>query len=208
MKRASLAGLDAFRILDADTGEVYYGCSQDWYGDEWKRMSGCGPAAASNIFIYSWRMSSEGRMMERRDAVSFMDDVWNFVTPTERGIPTTEMLHKRVASFGESRGLRVCGVSCDIPEERDARPSCGAVEAFLLGALSHDFPVAFLNLCNGEESNLDDWHWVTIFSVEREYDDGDVTAHILDKGRLMAIDLTLWLATTRRGGGFIYFDMS
>jgi hypothetical protein len=72
-------------------------------------------------------------------------------------------------------------------------------------ALSRDVPVAFLNLCSGEEKNLQEWHWATIISLQAE-ENGLVFVHILDEGAVRVVNLTLWLETTTRGGGFVCFD--
>ena len=68
--------------------------------------------------------------------------------------------------------------------------------------------MAFLNLCNGEEKNLDRWHWVTIISLEYAKDKNQVLANILDEGVIKKISLSLWYHTTTLGGGFVYFTNS
>ena len=79
---------------------------------------------------------------------------------------------------------------------------------FLEGALHQDSPVAFLNLCNGDENNLEPWHWVTIISLEYSEDGKCVFIEILDEGLIKKIDLLLWYDTTTYGGGFVYFIAS
>jgi hypothetical protein len=69
-------------------------------------------------------------------------------------------------------------------------------------ALSGDRPVAFLNLCNGKEKNLDRWHWVTVVSMEYT---PPVLLRVLDGGTVKTVDLALWRDTTTDGGGFAYF---
>jgi hypothetical protein len=199
--------MDAFKITDRSTGEVFYGCDQDWFGTNWQRLSGCGPSVVANILIYNGR-DSDWRIEDKDAAVRFMEEVWKFVTPTNRGIPTTEMLLERVFSYGESKGMAVRHSDCGIPEEKSLRPSIGDVTAFLSGALERDAPVAFLNLCNGEEENLDEWHWVTVVSLEQRQYDGHVIATIIDRGKIIAVDLSVWLDTTNQGGGFIHFRMT
>jgi hypothetical protein len=66
-------------------------------------------------------------------------------------------------------------------------------------------PVAFLNLCNGEETNLERWHWVTVISVEYEEIKQGVFLSIMDEGMIKRINLALWYETTTLGGGFVYF---
>jgi hypothetical protein len=76
---------------------------------------------------------------------------------------------------------------------------------FLEGALQQDSPIAFLNLCNGDEKNLQSWHWVTIIALEYSEDGNSAFIDILDEGLIKKIDLLLWYKTTTHGGGFVYF---
>ena len=204
MEKVSLSNMDAFKITDSGTGEVFYGCSQEWFGTDWQKLSGCGPSVVTNILMYQ-NHGAGGEPRDKASAVSLMEEVWKFVTPTRRGIPTVGMLLERVMSYGESRGVTICHSECDVPEEKSRRPSIDAVSSFLGEALGRDAPVAFLNLCKGEEHNLDEWHWVTVVSVERRESDGHFVIGIIDKGHILSVDMSLWLETTSCGGGFIHF---
>ncbi|MDR1966513.1 MAG: hypothetical protein LBQ36_07365 [Synergistaceae bacterium] len=206
MKSISLKRIDAFKIIDENTDEIFYGCDQEWFGTEWQRRSGCGPSAVSNMLLYR-AAPLGGRALSKSDCASLMEEVWHHVTPTEHGIPNTEMLCESVKAYGASKGAKVACAHCEIPEDRSLRPSGGEVASFLEVALSSDIPVIFLNLCNGEEENLDEWHWVTIVSLERAEPDGRMKLRILDKGKIGIVDLTLWLDTTECGGGFVHFVM-
>jgi hypothetical protein len=137
-----------------------------------------------------------------------MEEVWKYVTPSKRGIHTTEMLRERVAAYGASKGMTVSSARCEVPETKSLRPTPGEVTSFLEDALSRDIPVAFLNLCNGQEENLDKWHWVTVAAIETGDPEGRVPLCILDRGRIVKIDLALWLDTTTYGGGFIHFSIT
>jgi hypothetical protein len=77
------------------------------------------------------------------------------------------------------------------------------VYAFLDEALAQDLPVAFLNLCNGDEANLDEWHWVTIVALTPDPYGGVLLAEVLDGGTVKRIDLEKWYASTTRDGGFV-----
>jgi hypothetical protein len=197
--------INAFRVLDELTNEFSYGCDQKWFSTEWQRRAGCGPSVASNLYVYMTRdrRASPWKFNDKCSVAALMEETWKYVTPTERGIPETTMFCEAVDSFARSKGLNLDCVSCDIPEEETLRPSPGELLSFLEKSLSDDSPVAFLNLCNGEEENLDSWHWVTIVSVERRAPDEHVLVRILDEGRIKNVDLTLWLETTKLGGGFV-----
>ena len=80
-----------------------------------------------------------------------------------------------------------------------------AVVNFLRVGLQRDLPIAFLNLCNGAEQQLEPWHWVTISGLDYDTYNQYAIAQICDGGIVKRIDLALWLHTTRQGGGFVFF---
>jgi len=94
---------------------------------------------------------------------------------------------------------------CDLPKDKSLRPKLSQVLDFIQKALINDSPIAFLNLCNGEEKNLCQWHWVTIISLEYADDKKSAFIKILDEGLIKEIDIALWYNTTTLGGGFVYF---
>jgi hypothetical protein len=208
MVKLSLSNIDAFKVADDETGEIFYGCNQDWYGSDWQRMSGCGPSVVAGILMYLRCDIAAPGVKGKKYAISFMEEVWKYVTPTQRGIHTAEMLRNRVVSYCVAKNLKVASEVCGIPEERAFRPQMERVWAYMTDALSRDIPIAFLNLHNGEEENLDEWHWVTVVSAEQTEPNGNVVIGILDRGRALVADLSLWLNTTRYGGGFVYFSVT
>lgn len=210
MTLKSISNPDVFMVLNRDTNERHYGCDQEWYSTEWQRRSGCGPTAAANIIYYlthkGQTSKSEQDIVCKSECSSLMEEVWNHVTPTTEGIPTTKMLCEEMLSYIKSKGLDFEYRFMDIPKEKDRRLKLSEVLDFLETALSEDVPVAFLNLCNGDEINLERWHWVTIISLEYTDQDEQIFINILDEGLIKKIDLTLWYDTTKRGGGFVYFS--
>lgn len=208
----SITDTNLLRIFDSETQEAYYGCDQKWYGTEWQRLAGCGPTAVCNIILYlnhTRKAAGVNQVLgSKENALSFMEDVWNFVTPGRHGIPTTKMLYEAVLIYTKAKGLNVEFHVCDVPEEKSSRPQFGDVVDFLKGALSQDAPIAFLNLCNGDEKNLDSWHWVTIVALDEDPDGRRVFIQVLDGGLIKKIDLSLWYHSTSIGGGFVYFTLS
>jgi hypothetical protein len=95
----------------------------------------------------------------------------------------------------------------DVPQLKSNRPRLTEVLNFLEEAFDNDVPVAFLNLCNGDEKNLERWHWVTVVSLNVSDDGRDAFVDILDSGIIKKIDLGLWYDTTTLGGGFVYFTL-
>lgn len=198
------------KVFDVNSQTAYYGCDQEWYATEWQRCAGCGPSVVSTMLLYFNRVSclSKSGVYTKEDCLSLMEEVWQYVTPTDHGIPTTKLLYEDVLQYGEAKALTIEYCVCDMPEESSARPPFPELVRFLAGALDQDIPVAFLNLCNGDEQNLDRWHWVTIIALEYDESGENALVTIVDGGMLKRIDLALWYKTTTQGGGFLYFTAS
>lgn len=209
MEKLALLNIEAFRIFDNGTDTLSYGCDQQWFSTERQRSSGCGPSVASSILLYlsRSRQPDEPPPNCKNRCTAFMEEVWEHVTPQERGIPTTAMFCECLQAYADSREMNIAIISLDIVEEKTLRPALSEVLAFLESSLANDTPIAFLNLCNGSEENLDRWHWVTIISMERNLLTGNVTIEFLDEGIIKNIDVTQWYATTTLGGGFVSFTV-
>ena len=52
--------------------------------------------------------------------------------------------------------------------------------------------------------NIDSWHWVTIVGIK--YLDNDLICTVTDEGELKEINISSWLKTTTKNGGFIYYS--
>lgn len=208
MRIISISNIDAFKVLDKGTHATTYGCDQRWFATERQRSSGCGPSVASSILLYlnRPRSANDKELCCKNKCTAFMEEVWEYVTPKEKGIHTTEMFCESLQSYVLSKGLKLEFFCCDIPEEKLARPAISEIAFFLETAFLRDIPVAFLNLCNGSEENLDRWHWVTVISMGYEESEKSVIIHFLDEGIIKAINLALWRDTTTLGGGFVYFS--
>ena len=203
MTTRSLKRLNEFTVVDENTGNRYYGCHQEWYGDAWQRRAGCGPTVATTLYFYQNRLWQ--RSNTKQSWLQLMNEVWDYVTPSSGGMPTTTMFFTAVLSYTRAKGLDVEHYHCELPEDRACRPTMPHVLEFIESGLQADAPVAFLNLCNGAVQNLARWHWVTIVALEYETEADQATVTILDEGQLKKIDLSLWLKTTTKGGGFVYF---
>jgi len=200
----SIKNQDIFRVPDENQGKIHYGCDQEWYSTEWQRKAGCGPTVASNLIHYI-KNKEISACFCKDTCLSLMEEVWNFVTPTRYGINTTKMFSELFLTYAKEKRIEVQARICDLPKEISLRPKMPALVGFLKEALSKDSPVAFLNLCNGDEANLQYWHWVTIISVEYGDTDEKAFINIMDEGIIKKIDLGLWCRTTTLGGGFVYF---
>lgn len=208
----TLAHSEWFEILDESTQTRYNGVDQDWYGEEWQRTAGCGPATAANIVHYAWRKKSlVCRAITKSQMTALMEEMWQYVTPTANGIPTTELFCGLFDSYLEAKGLKTSRVACCLDLRRDGGeflPFKRILE-YLETSLRNDNPVAFLNLCNGDALELESWHWVTVISLRFDLDADllNATIEILDAGSVKRVDLALWYQTTTKGGGFVSFDL-
>lgn len=201
---ASLSNLEYMHVLDEDGG-VSYGCDQQWYGSVRQRMAGCGPTVATNILLYMSRAHGLALPLEARDkagCIRLMEQVWRHVTPGYMGMHLPELLERGVLAFAREHGMALGSRLMEVPKKASIRPNLPEVTAFIREALRADNPVAFLNLCNGDIAELDEWHWVTLVALKP----GDgAFATIYDGRKSFDMDIGLWLATSKRGGGFVYF---
>ncbi len=203
MTRISVKNPEYFEILDDMTSEKYLGCNQQWYKKPWQRMAGCGPTVAANIILYS----RESTGISKNESLTIMDEMWKHITPTMKGVNTTNIFYNGLVSFANSKGAGLFYDAVDIPKKNDMRPSFDKVIDFIKRSLENDMPLAFLNLCNGKEKCLDEWHWVTLVSLEYREDLSSANIEILDESIKKTIDLLLWYNTTTLGGGFISFAL-
>ncbi len=212
MLTKSIQNVNLFKIYDEAAQRTYYGCDQEWYKRKWQRLSGCGPTAVSNIVYYLNRTHTDSvpddSPLTKSDCVSLMEEVWRYVTPTLRGIPSTKMLYHDVLDYAKAKALNLQLDVIDIPEKQLLRPEFSRILSFLDLALSNNTLVAFLNLNNGTEKQLDSWHWVTIISLEYAEDASAAFIHFLDEGGIKKIDLVQWFRTTTLGGGFVSIGLA
>jgi hypothetical protein len=209
MNLISISNLEFLKLIDQSTYKIFYGCDQEWFLTEWQRLSGCGPSVATNIILYLTNKGNGKGLRHnnnsKNECLLLMEEVWKYVTPTCDGISSIKMFCDLMQSYIKSKGLNSEYKYMNLPENQDERPRLVEVLGFLEGALIKDLPIAFLNLCNGAEKNLESWHWVTIISLEHNEERKEVYINILDEGLLKKIDLKLWYNTTTREGGFVYF---
>lgn len=207
MMTMSISNPDLFKVITDEAS--CFGCDQEWYVSEWQRLSGCGPTAAANLIYYLTHndpaLSSQSCFNDKTFCLSLMEEIWAYVTPTSEGVDTTKMFYESLLPYFQSKGIRVTYEFSDLPEDKALRPSFSEVLDFLIRAMQNDAPVAFLNLCNGDEDQLEEWHWVTIIALEYSENRETAFVKILDQGQIFTINLTLWYNTTALGGGFVYF---
>lgn len=204
----SLSKPECLHVISPET-DIYMGGSQDWYPDEWQRLSGCGPTTASNIMWYVARSHAGLQTLcgtgdnSQQAFLALMLEMFTYVTPGTRGVHTSAHFIRGTTQYGSARSVAITPHVLEIPMLPSSRPDIDAVCSFITAAMQADTPVAFLNLSNGSLEELDSWHWVTILGV----DTGTATAQAVDQGKALPIDMACWLRTTRLGGALVYLTM-
>jgi len=202
MKSTHLVDLKKFELIEDLNQEITYGLNQEWYPSKWQRLAGCGPTAASSLIYYTFTTDSS---LNKEAAVKLMEDVWNYVTPGMGGVYKRSMFTSGLERYFETNHINSSIRSIEITKNKKTRLSLNEAITFIENGLNMNSPIAFLNLDNGDEDKLDEWHWVVISGIDIHEAHSQVFIHIMDDGKLFAIDLELWLRTTKKGGAFVYF---
>lgn len=199
-----LPNLPALSMQGSDT--LYYGGDQEWFANRWQRQAGCGPTNCANLLWYLAKTRRGCAPLCPYDAshkegfIQLMEDVWQYVTPGNMGVNSTDIFADGAKRYGEAKGLALLTEALVIDRINRGARDYHAISLFVAWALSRDLPVAFLNLSNGTLNNLDSWHWVTIVSLR-----GD-DAMIYDQGKPLWVNLKEWTATSIMGGGFVTIE--
>jgi len=193
----TLKNIEYLKIVDSDL----IGCDQDWYGKPWQRLSGCGPTCASMMALYQVNPSKAPKTMD--EAKTTMNAVWHYITPSFGGINRLDRFYNGFSNYLNTLNLPHTNHALEIPKQIALRPQLTEILDFIMTGLKQDSPIAFLNLNNGKVHNLEAYHWVLIIGLEQSSPD-EALVHIVDSGKHMIIDLSLWLKTTTSSGGFVY----
>ena len=193
---AKINNIDLFKVKDNEN--TYYGFSQEWYKDEWQRRAGCGATVVSSIINY-YNQRNNFKEVRISDALKIMEELWNYLLPTEQGLNSIKLFYDGIKSYYDGKEVTIDYINVDIKN----KVSLEEIIKFIYKELSEDRPLAFLNLCNGEENNLDKWHWVVV--VEMFEENGEYFLNIIDDKEIIKINLSLWYRTIKNDGGFIAF---
>jgi hypothetical protein len=204
MKSTHLVELKKFELIEDLSQEISFGLNQEWYLTKWQRLSGCGPTAASSLIYYTF---SNDLSLNKLAAIKLMEDVWTYVTPGMGGVYKRSMFTSGLQRYFETNKISSNISSIEITKSKKTRLSLVETITFIETGLNLNSPIAFLNLDNGDEKKLDEWHWVVVSGIDIHEAHSQVFIHIIDDGKLFAIDLELWLRTTKKGGAFVYFTM-
>ena len=194
--KAKIKNMDLMKVKDNEN--IYYGFSQKWYKDLWQQEAGCGPTVASSIINY-YNQIDNFKEVEIADALKIMEELWFYLLPTEYGLNSVKLFYDGIKNYYSNKEVTIDYINVNIKD----KPSLDEIINFISKELSEDRPIAFLNLCNGEENNLDKWHWVLVVEIFEENE--EYFLNIIDDKELMKINLSLWYRTITNDGGFITF---
>lgn len=194
--RAKIKNLNLFQVIDNE--KTYYGFSQEWYKDIWQQKAGCGATVASSIINY-YNQIRNFKEIRIFDALKIMEELWFYLLPTEHGLNSIKLFYDGIKKFYNNKKVLIDYINVDIKN----KPNLNDIINFISKELSEDKPIAFLNLCNGEENNLDKWHWVIVVEIFEE--NGNYFLNIIDDKEITKINLSLWYRTITNDGGFITF---
>lgn len=194
--KAKIKNMDLMKVKDNEN--IYYGFSQKWYKDVWQKEAGCGPTVASSIINY-YNQIDNFKEVEIGDALKIMEELWFYLLPTEYGLNSVKLFYDGIKNYYSNKEVTIDYINVNIKD----KPSLDEIINFISKELSEDRPIAFLNLCNGEENNLDKWHWVLVVEIFEE--NGEYFLNIIDDKKIKKINLSLWYRTITNDGGFITF---
>jgi len=193
---------DALTLLKPD-GELQLGCDQENYKSKWQRLSGCGPTAASNLYLYS--LPDVGRHRTLEEGLEVMNEIWHYVTPRfGGGVNNTKIFTSGLSKLLDEKGKKYMYEVIEVPQKKEQRRPIAEVRDFMERSINDNLPVAFLNLHNGEEKQLDAWHWVTVVGYELS-PMNELYLDIFDAGKLISVNLDQWYDKTKKGGGFVVY---
>lgn len=197
--------LDPQLLSIYDGTRLYHGGRQEWYAQTIQKRTGCAPTTASTMAMFQQRLSGTPAFT-RAQYVGLLETMWDYVTPGPRGIDNLEEFIAGYKQYLAAQQLPLFAHSLNCSPDITQRPDKQQVYTFIHQALSHSIPLAFLNLDHGQETRLESWHWVTLIGIDFDSDRDNLLATIVDGGQLISLDLGLWLSTSVKGGGFVYFS--
>lgn len=189
-------------------GSISHGYDQEWFDDEWQRISGCGPTTATQVLSYAQfrdGMLDISTAANQEKALERMNVMWNYVKPRfGGGVYKTQWmdagLKKMMGDFQLPYHVHMVNVSPFCASRIDIEKAAEFIEK----GLSQDVPVAFLNRHKGKERALYTWHWVPIYKIFCVGD--DIRCGIFDEGEIRDFSISNWLKDTILGGGFCYIS--
>lgn len=199
----ALENPDFVKISDGNSS--YFGGSQSWFEDNFKRNGGCGVIAAANILCYlalsdeKYHALYPKKTFRKADFAEFSEELCGFVKIRSffgqpLGVWGKRRFERGVLSYAKSRGVMLSAI-----------PFCGKMNFtnaadYIKNALSRNLPVAMLIGLNKRLKSVKyeypngsarfhgfERHWVTITELSEE--NGKITLKVSSWGAFAYIDL-------------------
>lgn len=192
---------------------TFFGPDQAWYPKFWQRQAGCGPTSASLLTAYMRNLKDcksiypyDEPQLTQSNFIHHMIDLYRYITPTIGGVNHVDHFTKGLDKFLESRKipLQCCIFNLDDYPLKDRTSTFNELVFFLQSGFDADSPIAFLNQSRGDETAIQNWHWVTLYEVDIDVSRQEIIAKASDEGESITFNLGLWYLTTTRHGGLIY----
>lgn len=191
-------------------GRTSFGGNQAWYKNAWRRKAGCGPTCGANITAYlsltnpQFKGLYKPKDMSKNNFLHHMNDLYTYITPGAMGVNKISMFENGINKLAKDRVVSI-KANTFVVESMDLRKAnVDKLYTFVEKGLSENCPIAFLNLSNGSEHRLQNWHWITI--TQAHFLEEKLIATASDEGVSTTFDLRLWYETTKMHGGLIYFN--
>lgn len=188
--------------------QLSYGGDQEWFAKTWHQRSGCGPTSASNITMYLAKTNPEKANLypylniSKEEFTSHMETLFTYVTPGPMGVNHVNMFINGLQEYAKEQDVAIQIESFIVDKKNKAQRDLDSLIKFTKTGLSNDCPIALLVLSRGDEVILQNWHWITITSLE--IIDDKIIATASDEGEVRTFDLGLWYLTTKKHGGLVY----
>ncbi|MDO4566713.1 MAG: hypothetical protein Q4B42_05220 [Oscillospiraceae bacterium] len=184
---------------------AFYGGNQYWMLRPMMRLGGCSTVCACHAAALLAARGDgrealcpfEGLECTRREFRAFFRTMFEYVYPSEMGMPELSLFKEAFGAYAESRD---CEVNFELVE--GSEPLERAAEA-AERALSEGFSPQFL-LLRHKDKDIDDieWHWFSITGFERE--GGDMLLAFSTWGERRTISLSkLWDTGLEERGGLL-----
>ena len=206
--RISIEKPELLTIKDGHTNGASFGSNQAWYKRHWAKRAGCGACCAANLTTYLAKTRSSLRPLysqpttNKSDFINHMEDLFKYIKPGLLGVNKLSKFSDGLLKYAKDRNVEIEIHIFNIDDYKFKTRNICALTTFVKSALDSDSPIAFLNLSRGNEKRLQNWHWITITSVE--IIENKLIATASDEGIKRTFDLSLWFLTSRKHGGLIY----
>ena len=165
--------LSDFPLIENTSGTLFYGGSQKWYLNRWRRLAGCAAVSGANIAaFYSIGITpdkitkSGSRIFSQSSYLDLMNRMISYMRPGFRGFPDRDKFEKKFLEFASDSGTSLTAEhlknweSADIPRD------------FIRKNLLLNNPLALLILTHKDREFDDEtWHWMTVTGYGPETDD-------------------------------------